>query len=425
MKLLLVATNRESSPFPVAPIGALCIAAVARATGHDVKLLDLGFAFSPQRTLQKALVTGAPEAVAFSIRNLDNCSMLAPRSYFDEVRELAETVRCSFDGPLILGGSGFSVSPCGWMRRLDADCGVIGEGERTFAELLHTFESGGKAWRVDGVTTRKLDEIVSAPDAALIEDLDSIPSPYLTGVMSPVEGGAYLETYRGCPHRCGYCFEGKGYGRIRSFSRERIAAEIEAVAASSQIRTFSFIDPVFNLTGERLSWLADMLEPHAAAGTRLHTIEVDIEKIDDAAARELRRGGVASVETGPQTVGEAALAVCRRTFDEKRFAQGVGACRRAGISVECDLIVGLPGDDAHSFLAGLRFAIGLDPGMVQSSTLHVLPGTDLWARAPELGLSFDPEPPHEIMATPDVGYRDLRRAEVLAASVQASYRARV
>ena len=302
---------------------------------------------------------------------------------------------------------------------------VRGEGERTFAELLHTFESGGKAWRVDGVTTRKLDEIVSAPDAALIEDLDSIPSPYLTGVMSPVEGGAYLETYRGCPHRCGYCFEGKGYGRIRSFSRERIAAEIEAVAASSQIRTFSFIDPVFNLTGERLSWLADMLEPHAAGGTRLHTIEVDIEKIDDAAARELRRGGVASVETGPQTVGEAALAVCRRTFDAKRFARGVEACRRAGISVECDLIVGLPGDDAHSFLAGLRFAIGLDPGMVQSSTLHVLPGTDLWARAPELGLSFDPEPPHEIMATPDVGYRDLRRAEVLAASVQASYRARV
>ena len=136
MKLLLVATNRESSPFPVAPIGALCIAAAARTAGHDVKFLDLGFAVSPQRTLQKALVTGAPEAVAFSIRNLDNCSMLAPRSYFDEVRELAETVRCSFDGPLILGGSGFSVSPCGWMRRLDADCGVIGEGERTFVEVL-------------------------------------------------------------------------------------------------------------------------------------------------------------------------------------------------------------------------------------------------------------------------------------------------
>ena len=135
--------------------------------------------------------------------------------------------------------------------------------------------------------------------------------------------------------------------------------------------------------------------------------------------------GVASVETGPQTVGAAALEACRRDFDATRFASGVAALRRAGISVECDLIVGLPGDDVGDFLAGMRFVLGLDPGTIQSSTLHVLPGTGLWERAGELGLSFDPTPPHEVMATPDVTYRDLRRAEVLAASLQKAYRARV
>ena len=29
MKVLLVATNRERSPYPVAPLGALCVAAAA------------------------------------------------------------------------------------------------------------------------------------------------------------------------------------------------------------------------------------------------------------------------------------------------------------------------------------------------------------------------------------------------------------
>jgi radical SAM superfamily enzyme YgiQ (UPF0313 family) len=302
---------------------------------------------------------------------------------------------------------------------------VRGEGEVTFAALLAELARGGKAWRVDGIALRKGDEIVSTPERGLVANLDDLPSPYLTGVLQPLDGGAYLETYRGCPHRCGYCFEGKGYGRIRAFSDERVAAEIDLVASVPGVRSFSFIDPVFNLTDARLHRFAEWMAPHVARGVRLHTIEVDIERIDDEAAALLHAAGVASVETGPQTVGASALEACKRPFDAERFSAGVRALRAAGISCECDLIVGLPGDSVYDFLAGLRFCFGLDPGKVQSSTLHVLPGTDLWERAVELGLEFDREPSHEVIATPDVGFRDLRRAEVLASSLQSVYRARV
>jgi radical SAM superfamily enzyme YgiQ (UPF0313 family) len=302
---------------------------------------------------------------------------------------------------------------------------VRGEGEVTFAALLDTLARGGKAWRVDGVTARKGDGLSSAPDRALIADLDTIPSPYLTGVLEPHDGGSYLETYRGCPHRCAYCFEGKGYGRLRHFSEERVAAEIDLVAGTPGVGSFSFIDPVFNLTPDRLRSLSGRLAPHAARGVRLHTIEVDIERVDEEVAALLAVAGVASVETGPQTTGRVALEACRRAFDRERFEGGVRCLRDAGISVECDLIVGLPGDDVFDVVSSLRFVLSLDPGTLQSSTLHVLPGTELWERAAELGLSFDAEPPHEIVATPQVTFRDLRRAEVLADSVQRAYRARV
>ncbi|HEY5548312.1 MAG TPA: radical SAM protein [Coriobacteriia bacterium] len=302
---------------------------------------------------------------------------------------------------------------------------VRGEGEITFADLLAELSTSGKPWRVDGLTLRKGDEIVSTPDRALVANLDDLPSPYLTGVMVPEDGGAYLETFRGCPHRCAYCFEGKGYGRIRSFSDARIAAEIDLVATAPGVRTFSFIDPVFNLTDKRLEMLADAMAPHVARGIRLHTIEVDIERIDAEAAALLRVAGVASVETGPQTIGVGALKACHRPFDAERFTAGIAALRAAGISCECDLIVGLPGDDAYDFLAGLRFVLRRDPGKLQSSTLHVLPGTELWERAAELGIEFDREPPHEVIATSGVGFRDLRRAEVLASALQSVYRARI
>ncbi len=344
------------------------------------------------------------------------------------VFEVCRVVKhASPDTLVVVGGPEVSPIASGVLHgHPEIDVVVRGEGEETFSDLLYALTRSREIARVEGVTVRSRDgSVVTAPDRGLIANLDSVPSPYLSGVMVPRDGSAYIETYRGCPHRCAYCFEGKGYGRLRHFSRERVEAEIEALATAPGVRSFSFIDPVFNLTDERLTWLADVLEPYARRGLRLHTIEVDIERIDDEAAALLARAGVISVETGPQTVGTAALATVHRPFDRDRFEAGVAALKRHGIRVECDLIVGLPGDTVEDFLEGMRFCLGLDPGKVQTSTLHVLPGTELWTRAEELGMIFDPEPPHETITTPHVGYQDLRRAEVFACWVQRMYEARL
>lgn len=344
------------------------------------------------------------------------------------VFDLCRIIRAASPGTrIVLGGPEVGpVAEATLEAHPEIDMIVRAEGEITFAEVLYALTRGRDTSRVEGVSTRRADGfVVSAPDRALIADLDSIPSPYLSGVMSPVEGGAYLETYRGCPHRCGYCFEGKGYGRVRSFSRERVEAEIDTLAVSHGVTSFSFIDPVFNLTSERLEWLSAALAPYAANGLRLHTVEVDIERVDDAAANLLSRAGVRSVETGPQSVGAEALSACRRTFHPERFSAGVAALKRVGISIECDLIIGLPGDTVADFFEGIRFCLVLDPGKVQTSTLHVLPGTDLWSRASELGLVFDSEPPHEIIATRTIPYVELRRAEVRATWVQQQYESRL
>jgi radical SAM superfamily enzyme YgiQ (UPF0313 family) len=358
-----------------------------------------------------------PDVVGFSV------TCWNARSVFDAARLLAASRP---DTCIVLGGP--EVGPIAGQVLADhpyIDAVVRGEGEETFADLLDALLERRPLAEVAGVSSRTDAGIVSAPDRPLIADLDSIPSPYTTGVMTPVDGSTYIETYRGCPHRCGYCFEGKGYGRIRKFSRERVAEEIAVVATAPGVRSFSFIDPVFNLTDEYLSWLADTLEPFARDGIRLHTIEVDVERIGTTQAAELRRAGVQSVETGPQSVGSAALKACRRAFDRDAFAAGVAACRAQGIRVECDFIIGLPGDTAHDVDDGLRFALALDPGKIQVSTLHVLPGTDLWDRAEEFGLVFDSQPPHEIVRTRDLGFSDLRRAEVFGMTLARLYGARV
>jgi anaerobic magnesium-protoporphyrin IX monomethyl ester cyclase len=304
------------------------------------------------------------------------------------------------------------------------DAVVRGEGEIAFADVLHSYARGGDPAGIAGVTARSGSRIVEGPEREPIADLDSLPSPYpATG--SRTDGSAYVETYRGCPHRCAYCYEGKGSTKIRSFGWDRIESDIRTVAGTPGMRSFSFIDPVFNLTDERLHRLSDILAPYAEKGMRLHTIEVNIERIGPEEARLLARAGVASVETGPQTVGKAALEACLRGFDEDRFRAGVTACREAGISVECDVIIGLPGDTADDVMAGIDFATSLDPGRVQVSTLHVLPGTALWDGADQAGLVFDRRPPHEVVATRDLSFADLRRLEVYGNACARAYGARL
>lgn len=327
---------------------------------------------------------------------------------------------------IILGGPEVSAIAEDVLKaNLAVDAVVRGEGEETFDYLLRAIASGKRTWMCAGVTARDGDKVVSAPDRPLIDDLDAIPSPYLAGLLSPTETLSYIETYRGCPHHCSYCFEGKGSTRVRSFSQQRVAAEIDAVASSPGVRTFSFVDSVFNLTRNRLRWLADLLEPYAKRGLSLHTIEVDIERIDAEQALELRRAGVVSVETGPQSIGADALQTCHRTFDSERFARGVAELKAQGISVECDLIFGLPGDDAFDVIGGLRWLFELDPGVVQSSTLHVLPGTDLRERSRELGLEYESGSAHEVIQTREISFADIRRLEIMATAMQSSYRARL
>jgi anaerobic magnesium-protoporphyrin IX monomethyl ester cyclase len=416
LKVALVALNRPGyASLALGYLRAFAESYQRLAGKAAFQTLDLASDLDPWWVAYRVLSL-APDVAAFSV------TCWNARSVYDACRIVKAARPETF---VVLGGP--EVSPIAeevLVAQAAVDAVVRGEGEVTFAELLRAVATGGRVWKVEGVTARRDGEVFSADDRELVADLDSIPSPYVAGVMAPVEGAAYLETYRGCPFKCGYCFEGKGYGKVRSFSKERVAAEIEALAGRAGVKSFSFIDPVFNLNEERLAWLVELLAPHARRGLRLHTVEVDVERVDVDVARMLREAGVASVETGPQSVTARALELCRRRFDADRFAEGVRALKEAGVQVECDLIVGLPGEDVFGFLAGLRSVLALDPGRVQTSTLHVLPGTELWERADELGIAYDADAPHEVVRTADAGFEDLRRAEVLATALSKTYRAR-
>ena len=118
------------------------------------------------------------------------------------------------------------------------DVAVRGEGEKPFAAILERLLESRDfkgipniAWRDSkGACQRSPDELPKE------KDLDVYPSPYLSGLFEYLleekdgrEYQAIVETNRGCPFLCAFCFWGQG-GLNRKFrwhSVERFRAEIE------------------------------------------------------------------------------------------------------------------------------------------------------------------------------------------------------
>jgi radical SAM superfamily enzyme YgiQ (UPF0313 family) len=360
MKVLLVATNREQSPYPVAPLGALCVAGAARAGGHDVEFLDMGSARHPQQALRTALAKNDFQAVAFGIRNLDNCWFFAPRSYFDDVREFAGIVRENFSGPLILGGTGFSVSPQGWMRRLNADCGVMGEGERAFQEILTRLENGQPLEGIDGVITAQKN---SAPATAVptkpIDRLGELPRPAhdLCHYSRYTRGGGFVgvQTKRGCPFKCSYCIypqlEGRRY-RLRP--PEAVAEEVERVFRESKVRDFFFVDSVFN--DPRKHALAVCRELSRRKLPVRWNAFCNPVGFDTELARAMAKAGCSGVEFGLDVASDKMFAAMNKPFGQKETRIALQAAHDAKLPFANFMLFGGPTEtwkdvaDSQNFL---------------------------------------------------------------------------
>ena len=342
MKILLVATNREKSPYPVAPLGALCVAGAARAAGHDVNFLDMGSAHFPAHALRSALAKRDFQVVAFGIRNLDNCWYFQPRSYFDGVRELAEIVREKCSGPLILGGTGFSVSPEGWMKRLNADAGVLGEGERTFIEVLARIEKNLPLEGIDGVITAQKN---SAPPSQAIPQLGELAPPAhdLCRYSRYLRGGGFVgvQTKRGCPFKCSYCIypqlEGKRY-RLRP--PEAVAEEVEKVFRQANVRHFFFVDSVFNDPPKHALAVCKELTRRQlpvrwnAFCNPLH--------FDDELARAMAEAGCSGVEFGLDVASDKMFAALAKPFGQKETRIALRAAHDAGLPFANFMLFGGP-----------------------------------------------------------------------------------
>jgi hypothetical protein len=355
------------------------------------------------------LAAQEPALAGFScyLWNLERSLWLAAR-----LKERVPSARVVFGGPEIVEGRPLLDS-----RAVDAF--VQGEGEPVFEGLLEALDraqgpgaGAGSGGAPAAAAAPPLPRFTRAGLAALA----GVPNPYACGALEArPDEPLYLETLRGCPHRCSYCFYGKQFPSVRRFPPDFLPA-VFALAAERGVPEIYLMDPSFTSARgleQRLARLAS-LNP---AGIPLHA-ELRLEALSPQAARLMREAGFASVEAGLQSVNREALAGVGRDFRPEAFLRGAGLLQAQGVAIRTGVILGLPGDTLEGFAATLEFLRG--HGLAAGAEIYplaVLPGTALREQAAQLGLSYMPSPPYWVLSTPALSETDLFRAVRLAEEV--------
>lgn len=385
-RILVISTSREKAPQPTVPIGAAWVAEALHLEGFQVLLLDLCFQSEPLQAVRTAIASFRPEGVALSVRNLDNCDFLSPRSFLPEVKEIVETIKACSDARILTGGAGVSVMPMQVLEYLDLEYAVVGEGERA-APLFFQAAGPSDAARVPGVLRR------GAPGSALPVEAASFSTQFVMPRLQKwVDSKRYLQLEpvlpvqgkRGCANRCLYCtyrsIEG-GVWRIREAAS--VVEEIDALMRHTGAREFEFVDSIFN---QPQGYLELLLEEILRRGVKARFAISSLSPKDLTAqqVKLMERAGVKSAVVTPEAASDVTLAALRKDFTERDAVHAAELLGSSSIRILWCFLLGGPQEDAATLAQTARFLnlqVARKDSAFLTTGIRIYPGTGLHAVA--------------------------------------------
>ena len=225
---------------------------------------------------------------------------------------------------------------------------VNGEGEHVFYNILKEI--------LDGKTLRRVYK------TERIGELDTIPSPYLSGVFDKIiadnPGTVWqmvLETNRGCPFQCTFCdWGGTTYSKIKKFGLERFFAEVYW-ACAHKVRLAFIADANFGIFYERDKEIAQkLIEIQKETGNDMN-FSVTWNKNSQKKTLEIAeilsaRGLTIALQSTDETVLKA---IKRDNMEVSNMKGMLEECTRRNIPVYSELILGLPHETYDTWKNGL------------------------------------------------------------------------
>ncbi|TAN45988.1 MAG: radical SAM protein [Nitrospirae bacterium] len=265
-----------------------------------------------------------------------------------------------------------------------------GEGELPFLRVLEHFRGGDRAALPSAGFIGKHGDFVFTWPAEEVPGLDDIPSPYLSGVfdkllqLNPGEKWqGLLETNRGCPHTCAFCYWGKKTKRaVKTFSIERVFQEIDWFSDNKVEfvfccdANFGILDRDFEIVRKVVENKKRFKYPNAFS---VQNTKNSKKKIFDL-YRILNESGLQKgVNLALQSLNEQTLKFVERSnIDNKTYTELQSMFTKSNIMTFTDILLGLPGETYDSYADGISEIIhNGQHNRIQFGNLVILENTEM------------------------------------------------
>ncbi|MBP2323137.1 radical SAM superfamily enzyme YgiQ (UPF0313 family) [Kibdelosporangium banguiense] len=383
----------ESMPLASGYLKAMALADDYLRTRVDVRIRNFRGGVTLFKMANDVFAEGPPDVMAFSVFGWN----------FREFGALAETFKQMNPHGLVIFGGTHVANQAERTFRLYPEVDVIvnGEGEEVFVELLKAHLAGTPSSQLGGIEgisfVNSAGEVVTTAERTRLEDLDVIPSPTLTGAIELLDDGgqfrydvALMETNRGCPYKCSFCYWGGAVGqRVRAFSRERLRAELE-LFAKLKVHTIVLCDANFGMLPTDAEFVADLLEVRQAFGfpRALETSWAkNKSKVFYEIVRTMKQAGLRSSFTlALQTLDDNTLKqMNRRNMKVNDWEDLAEWLDKEGLDSYAELIWGAPGETIKTFMEGYD-RLSRHVSRIAVYPLHLLPNTKYAEQKSEYGI---------------------------------------
>lgn len=366
------------------PLDLAIIAGELLAQGHSVKILDNNVERLPPRHIgnmascfDKVFVTSTPY-------DRWQCPSLDIAFFFDEIRHISKD-------RLYVMGAHITERPEPILRESGARAALLSEPDNAVSEIVQKdihakfpLDIPGTAWLRNG-------RLASSPRCQRIMDMNALPYPafhllpmHRYGYEFMGDRFAILESSRGCPHQCHFCYSGMFGTRFRQKSLERFLDEIVDVVRRFNVRRLYFMDLEFGLNRQYLQHFCDAmirlnLGIEWCCQTRVTDIDTDILNL-------MKKAGCTLIHFGIESGSDRILKTIGKQICVADAIRGVHLTRQAGIRTAVFMNFGFPGETISEMNATINLAIRLNPSYASFHLIVPFPGTRM---ATDIGLDME------------------------------------
>jgi radical SAM superfamily enzyme YgiQ (UPF0313 family) len=269
------------------------------------------------------------------------------------------------------------------------------EGETPLVELINSLSSSkfGRATfdtaDLPNLSFIRNGALFRSANTTRLVDLNTIPSPYLTGRLDSFLDGnlmPVIQTNRGCPFSCAFCTEGQGFwNKVKKKSNKNIGDEIRYIARALRnlpdgMRRGDLLiaDSNFGMFPDDLETcdvINSVQEQHDYPNyINVATGKNKKERVLEAARRV---NGAMKLAGSVQSLDpEVQKHMKRSNISADEIVSLALEASEIGANTYSEVILALPGDTKEKHYKTLRALVDADFSTVSMYQLMVLPGTD-------------------------------------------------